>query len=177
MSSIIIDRMPYSEIRKMLDAAVELEKQGRKIVHMEIGRTDFDTPKVIKEATKKALDEGKVHYGPTAGVMELREAVCERYEREYNLRYDPATEVVITTGASEGIYAAISALLNPGDQVLTPNPVFQNYSVVPMSHFIEPVPYSLKLENGFQPDIDAIERLITPRTRMLALISPGNPTG
>ncbi len=177
MSSIISDRIPYSEIRKMLDAATELEKRGRKVVHMEIGRTDFDTPRPIKDAAIKALNDGKVHYCPNAGILELRQAISEKYEREYGLPYSPATEVVVTNGVAEGIYLGISALLNPGDQVLIPDPAWINYGIVPLMHFIEPVSYSLTMENNFQPDVAEIEGLLTPRTRMIALISPPNPTG
>ncbi|MCC8193110.1 MAG: pyridoxal phosphate-dependent aminotransferase [Deltaproteobacteria bacterium] len=177
MPSILSERIPYSEIRKMLDAATALEKQGRKVVHMEIGRTDFDTPQNIKDAAIKALNDGKVHYCPNAGIMELREAVCEKYASEYNLTYSPATDVVVTNGVAEAIYIAISALLNPGDQVLIPDPAWLNYGIVPLTHLIEPVPYSLLLENDFQPDIDELESLITPRTKMIALVSPSNPGG
>lgn len=177
MASLISDRIPYSEIRKMLDAATELEKQGRKVVHMEIGRTDFDTPRHIKDAAIKALNDGKVHYGPNAGIIELRTAICEKYAQEYNLQYSPATDVVVTNGVAEAIYVAISALLNPGDQILIPDPAWLNYGIVPLTHLIEPVPYTLDIKNGFQPDIDEIERLITPRTKMIALVSPANPSG
>ena len=177
MNSLISERIPYSEIRKMLDAATELEKQGRKVVHMEIGRTDFDTPQNIKDAAIKALNDGKVHYCPNAGIMELRTAVCEKYEKEFGLTYSPATDVVVTNGVAEAIYIAISALLNPGDQILIPDPAWLNYGIVPLTHLIEPVPYKLSLENDFQPDIDEIESLITPRTKMIALVSPSNPSG
>ncbi len=177
MDSLISDRIPYSEIRKMLDAATELEKQGRKVVHMEIGRTDFDTPRHIKDAAIKALNDGKVHYCPNAGIMELREAVSEKYANEFGLSYSPATEIVVTNGVAEAIYIAISALLNPGDQILIPDPAWLNYGVVPLTHLIEPVPYTLRMENDFQPDIGEIASLITPRTRMIALVSPSNPSG
>lgn len=177
MNSLISERIPYSEIRKMLDAAMELEKQGRKVVHMEIGRTDFDTPRHIKDAAIKALNDGKVHYGPNAGIIELRTAVCEKYQQEFNLTYNPTTDVVVTNGVAEAIYITISALLNPGDQILIPDPAWLNYGIVPLTHLIEPIPYTLSLENGFQPDCDEIESLITPRTKMIALVSPSNPSG
>lgn len=177
MESLISERIPYSEIRKMLDAATALEKQGRKVVHMEIGRTDFDTPRHIKDATITALNAGKVHYGPNAGIMELREAISEKYETELGSAYSPATDIVVTNGVAEGIYLAISALLNPGDQVLIPDPAWINYSVVPITHLIEAVPYSLTMRNAFQPDVAEIESLITPRTKMIALVSPSNPSG
>lgn len=176
MGSIISERIPYSEIRKMLDAATELEKQGKKVVHMEIGRTDFDTPRNIKDAAIKALNEGKVHYCPNAGIVELRQAVAEKYKQELNLDYDFRTDIVITNGVAEGIYLTISALLNPGDQVLIPDPSWINYNTVPLTHLIEPVPYSLLIDNEFQPDVDEIESKITSRTKMIALISPSNPT-
>jgi len=177
MESITTQRIPYSEIRKMFDAAKKLEDDGRRVIHLEIGRPDFDTPEHIKEAAIEALRAGKVHYAANAGVFELRQAIAQKYEKRYGLKYDVGSDVLVTNGVAEGIYLAVHALLNPGDQILIPDPTWINYNIVPLAHFVEPVNYSLKVENNFLPDLDEIEDKITSRTKMIALISPSNPSG
>ena len=177
MESIAAQRLPYSKIRVMFDAARKLEREGRDIIHLEIGRPDFNTPGHIVEAAIKALREGKHHYSPNAGIIELRRAVAEKYARESKLRYDPETEVVITNGVAEGVFLAVNALLNPGDQILMPDPRWVNYEPDACTNFVEPIPYTLHEDAGFQPDPDEIAGLIGPRTRMIILASPSNPTG
>lgn len=177
MDSLTSQRIPYSEIRKMFDAAKRLEDEGRKVIHLEIGRPDFNTPQHIVEAAVDALHAGKVHYAPNAGIPELRQAISDKYRNRYALDYNPGTDIVVTNGVAEGIYLAMHALLNPGDQVLVPDPTWINYNIVPVVHFIEPVNYSLRAENGFLPDINEIEDKITSRTKMIVLVSPANPTG
>ena len=177
MQSISAKRLPYSQIRVMFDAARKLENQGRKIIHLEIGRPDFDTPKHIVEAAVEALRSGKHHYSPNAGILELRQAVSDKYADEYQLQYNPESEVVITNGVAEGIFLVINALLNPGDQVLIPDPRWVNYEPDAYTNFVEPVSYTLFEEFNFQPAPEDIESRITPRTRMIILASPSNPTG
>lgn len=177
MNSLISERIPYSPLRKMFDAAQALEKTGRKMIHMELGRPDFRTPDHIVEAAIQALKDGKHHYCPNAGIPQLREAISRKYSTEMGLDYSPQSETLVTNGVAEGIFLAIKSLLNPGDQILVPNPVWLNYNVVPLMAYVEPVSYSLKEENGFQIDPAELESLITPRTRMLAIVSPSNPTG
>ncbi len=144
---------------------------------MEIGRPDFDTPAHIVEAAVQALHTGQHHYCANAGIFELREAVAEKYAQEYRLDYDPATEIVITNGVAEGVFLALNALLDPGDQVLIPDPRWVNYEPVAFTALAEPVSYSLREDAGFQPQPEEIADRITPRTRMLILASPSNPTG
>jgi aspartate/methionine/tyrosine aminotransferase len=177
MTSIISDRIPYSQIRVMFDAARELEKSGREIIHLEIGRPDYNTPSHIVESAVEALRAGKHHYAPNAGIIELRRAIAEKYRREYKLTYRPESEILVTNGVTEGIFLAVNALLNPGDQVLIPDPRWVSYEPAALAGLAEPVSYRLFAETGFQPDPDEIEDLITPRTRMLILSSPSNPTG
>lgn len=161
-----------------MDKANKMEKEeGKKLIHLEIGRPDFNTPQNIIDACKKALDEGKVHYTANAGIIELRKSIAKKYKTRYNLDYDPATQVLVTNGVAEAIYTAIRALLDPGDQVLVPNPTWINYEIVPQTGFIEPIDYSLNEANGFRPDIEELERLVTPRTRAIVLVNPSNPTG
>jgi len=177
MESIKAQRIPYSQIRVMFDAARKLEQQGKEIIHLEIGRPDFNTPQHIVEAAVEALRAGKHHYSPNAGVLELRKAIAGKFSREYQLEYNPNSEIVITNGVAEAVYVAINALLNPGDQVLVPDPGWLNYNVVALTNFVEPVGYTLSEENNFQPDPSQIEDKITPRTKMIILVSPSNPLG
>jgi len=177
MQSISAQRLPKQQIRVMFDRARELEQEGRKIIHLEIGRPDFDTPPHIVEAAVRALREGKHHYSANAGLLELRRAVADKYRNEYGLSYDPGSEIVITNGVAEGVFLAVNALLNPGDQILIPDPRWVNYAPGAFTALAEPVSYTLFKEEGFQPDPEEIASLITPRTRMLLLASPSNPTG
>jgi len=177
MQSISARRLPKQQIRVMFDRARELEAQGRKIIHLEIGRPDFDTPPHIVEAAIQALREGKHHYSANAGIIELRRAVSDKYRTESGLSYDPETEIVVTNGVAEGVFLAVNALLDPGDQVLIPDPRWVNYAPDAFAALAEPVSYTLVEEEGFQPDPEEIADRITPRTRMLILASPSNPTG
>ncbi len=177
MESIKAQRMPYSQIRVIFDKARELEQRGKTIIHLEIGRPDFNTPDHIVEAAVKALKEGKHHYCPNAGIPELRQAIAERIEHDHGLEFSPKSEVIVTNGVAEGVYLAVNALLNPGDQILIPDPAWLNYQMVAFSNYVEPVGYPLTAEKNYQPDPDEIESRMTPRTRMLLLLSPSNPTG
>ncbi|WP_165445157.1 pyridoxal phosphate-dependent aminotransferase [Bacilliculturomica massiliensis] len=175
--SIISQRIPYSQIRVMSDAAQKMESEGRKVIHLEIGRPDFTTPDNIVNAAIDALKAGKVHYSANAGIPELRKAIARKYQERYQLSYDYAKEVIVTNGVAEGIYLAMGALLDPGDQVLIPDPAWINYEIVPLLNLAEPVSYSLKKENNFLPDAAELEKLITPRTKMIFIVNPSNPTG
>ncbi len=177
MESIIAQRIPYSKIRVMAEAAQRLEAEGRKVIHLEIGRPDFTTPDNIVEACIAALKAGKVHYSPNAGIPELRKAIARKYAERHGYVCDFATQVLVTNGVAEGIYLALAAVLNPGDQVLVPDPAWINYEVVPIMNLAEPVSYSLRQENGFLPDPGEIEEKITARTKALMLVNPSNPTG
>ncbi len=177
MESITAQRIPYSPIRVMFDAARNLEQAGREVIHLEIGRPDYDTPDHIVEAAIAALRAGKHHYAPNAGIPELRRAISEKYQTEYDLEYDPDSEIIVTCGVAEGIYLAVHAFLNPGDQVLIPNPRWINYDIDAFTQMVEPIDYSLTAERNFQPDPDELEALVTQRTRMIILSSPSNPTG
>jgi aspartate/methionine/tyrosine aminotransferase len=129
------------------------------------------------EAAIKALKDGKHHYCPNAGIPELRQAIVEKIGDENKLEYSPDSEVIVTNGVIEGVYLAINALLNPGDQILIPDPAWLNYQHITLSNYVESLPYALFGENGFQPEPDDIEKRITPRTKAILLLSPSNPTG
>jgi len=177
MESIKAKRIPYSQIRVVFDRARQLEREGKQVIHLEIGRPDFSTPLHIVEAAIKALKDGKHHYCPNAGVPELRQAIVEKIRDEYDLDYSADSGVIVTNGVAEAVYLAVNALLDPGDQILIPDPAWLNYQQVTLSNYVEPVPYELFGEAGFQPDPADIEKRITPRTKAILLLSPSNPTG
>ena len=153
-----------------------MQQAGQDVIHMEIGRPDFDTPAFIKDAARDSLAAGHVFYTSNYGTPQLRRAVAKKLKRDNSIDCAPE-EVLITIGVGEGTYAAIAAFLEPGEEVLVPDPVWLNYIHVP--HFFEakPVSYSLREDRDFQIDPAELERLITPKTKMLVINSPGNPTG
>ena len=161
----------------MFDKASRMEKEGKNIIHLEIGRPDFNTPDHIVEAAVEALNAGKHHYSQNAGVLELRQAIAEKFADDFGIGYDAETEVVVTNGVAEGIYAACHALLNPGDQVLIPDPRWVNYDVVVSTCLAVPVGYSLREDLDYQAVPEEIAEKTTPQTRMILLASPSNPTG
>lgn len=165
-----------SGIRKINEKTLEMERAGKKIYHFEVGRPDFDTPKIIKDATIKSIENGDVFYTSNYGIMPLREAVAEKLRNENNLDYT-AKEVLITAGATESIYDSYSLILEEGDEILLPNPCWPNY--VNAAHIMGAVPvrYSLAEENDFQIDFDELEGLVTEKTKAIVIINPSNPIG
>src|SRR5919106_4555475 len=161
---------------EVLARAKALERQGRSIIHLEIGEPDFDTPAHIKEAAKQALDAGWAHYGPAAGLPELREAIAKHIGETRGVPVAPE-EVVITPGAKPIMFFTILALVAPGDEVIYPNPGFPIYESV--INFVGgvPVPIPLREETGFGFDLDLFERRVSDRTRLIVINSPQNPTG
>jgi len=153
-----------------------LEAQGRHIVHLEIGEPDFDTPQNIRDAAKRALDEGWTHYGPPLGQPKLREAIAQESKRFRGIDVDPAN-VVVTPGAKPIMYYAILALIEPGDEVVYPDPGFPIYESMTRFTGGTPVPYALREENDFRFDPDELRSLVTPRTKLIIFNSPHNPTG
>ena len=176
----VADRMetiPFSGIRKVFEEVIRREKAREKIIHLNIGRPDFDTPKNIKEAAKKALDEGKVHYASNYGITELRDAIAQKTEQENNIGYDPVSEIVVTVGANEGVLLAMMGLLNPGDEVLIPDPVWLHYFYCAQLAGAVPISVPTREENEFVPSIEDFKALLTEKTKMIVLTSPNNPTG
>ncbi len=175
----IADRMKGlapSGIRKVNEKALAMERAGETVIHFEIGRPDFDTPEYIKEACVKSLENSEVFYTSNFGDMKLREQVAEYLERHNHISYK-AEEILITAGLSEAVYDVLCVLLNPGDEILVPDPVWINYLNVPRLLGAEPVCYDLLEENDYQPDIKQLEALITDKTKTLVINTPGNPTG
>lgn len=161
---------------EVLVRARALEAQGRKIVHLEIGEPDFDTPVNIRDAAKKALDEGWTHYGPSAGLPQTRKAVAEYVNKTRGMNYAPE-ETVIVPGGKPIIFFTILALLDAGDEVIYPNPGFPIYESMINYAGGKAVPLPIREENGFDFDPAEFERLLTPKTKLVILNSPANPTG
>ncbi len=171
-----MEALPFSEIRVMMEKATRMQKNGEDVIHMEIGRPDFDTPEVIKQAANRALANGNVFYTSNYGTPELRQAIADKLKRDNNVDYK-AEEILVTIGVGEGTYAAVAAFTEPGDEILVPDPVWLNYIHVPHFFGAVPVSYKLREENDYQIDLDEIEGLITEKTKMLVINTPGNPTG
>ncbi|HYZ88996.1 MAG TPA: pyridoxal phosphate-dependent aminotransferase [Myxococcales bacterium] len=160
----------------VLARARSLEAHGRRVLHLEIGEPDFPTPPHIVEAGVRALRDGHTRYGPPPGLPALREAICERLLAERGVRASP-DEVVVTPGAKPILFLAILATVGKGDEVLVPDPGFPIYESVVRFAGARVVPVPVREESAFSLDVDAAERLVTPRTRMLIFNSPANPTG
>jgi len=160
----------------VLARAKALEAQGRNIIHLEIGEPDFDTPENIKDAAVRALRSNRTHYTPAAGTMELRTAIAEYVKRTRGVDVTPA-QVVVTPGAKPIIAAVLMALLNPGDEVIIPDPAYPAYRSI--TTYVGAIPVSLPLlePRDFRFEIGALEAAITPKTKILVLNSPHNPTG
>ena len=165
--------VPPSEIRKIFNKII-----GRTdIFDMTVGIPDFDTPQHIKDAAKKAIDEGYTKYTHNAGYIETREALAKKLKRDNNIEADPETELICTAGGMGALVTTHLVLLNPGDEVIYPDPGFvSHFAHIKLAEGI-PVPIQLKKELGFGRSAEDVASKITPKTKMLVLNSPNNPTG
>ena len=161
---------------EVLAKAKSLEAQGKEVIHLEIGEPDFDTPRNIIDAAVKALNSGKTHYGPAAGIPELRTAIAEDMGKRRNIKIRP-DQVVVTPGAKPIMFFSMLALIDEGDEVMYPNPGFPIYESVINFIGAKSVPYPLREEKEFSFDIDEFLSLITDKTKMIILNTPQNPTG
>jgi aspartate/methionine/tyrosine aminotransferase len=163
-------------VMDVLERAQELERNGARIIHLEVGEPDFDTPDCVKEAACKALENGFTHYTHSLGLYELREAICEYYQKHYQVSVDP-DQVIVTSGSSPAIFLVFAALLEPADEVIISDP---HYACYP--NFIKFVDGKLITipvyeEDGFQYRPEVIRQKITPQTKAVFINSPSNPTG
>jgi len=156
--------------------AKELERAGRSIIHLELGEPDFHPAKSVNEALKRAIDEGKDRYCPVVGVPALRDALAVYLRETRNLNISPQN-IVIAPGCKIALFMAMMALIDPGDEVLYPDPGFPGYASITLGLGGIPVPFVLSGENDLQPDPNEIASKITSRTKLLITNSPGNPTG
>jgi len=156
--------------------AKELERSGRSIIHLELGEPDFHPTKTVNQALKRAIDDGRDRYCPVMGLPALRDAIAIYLEETRNLDIPPQN-IVIAPGCKIALFIAMMALIDPGDEVLYPDPGFPGYQSITLGLGGIPVPFVLSRKNHLQPDPDEIARKITPRTKILITNSPGNPTG
>ena len=171
-----IENLAASATLAMSQKSAELKAQGVDVINMSVGEPDFDTPKHIKEAAKRAIDENYSRYTPVPGYMSLREAVCRKLSRENGIEFTPA-QIVVGNGAKQELCNAILATVNPGDEVIIPTPAWVSY--VEMVKLAEGVAVEVPagIDSNFKITAAQLEAAITPRTRMIMLNSPSNPTG
>ncbi|MCS7283715.1 MAG: aminotransferase class I/II-fold pyridoxal phosphate-dependent enzyme [Anaerolineae bacterium] len=168
-----IASVPPSGIRRFFDIAATMED----VISLGIGEPDFTTPEPILRAGIEALQRGETHYTSNSGLMELRRAIAEHLDRLYGQTYNPASEILITVGVSEALYLACAAIIDPGDEVIIPEPCFVSYAPEVVFAGGVPVLVPTSAENGWQVTAEAIERAITPKTKALLIGYPSNPTG
>ena len=160
----------------MSQKSSEMKAQGIDVINMSVGEPDFMTPDHIKEAGKKAIDDNYSKYSPVPGYMDLREAISEKLAKENNLSYS-AKEIIVGTGGKQGVCNAILALVNPGDEVIIPAPYWVSYPQMVKLAGGTPVTLRTPLESDFKLTPEQLEAAITPKTKMLIICSPSNPTG
>lgn len=170
-----IDFPPFI-VMEILEKAQELEKQGKNIIHLEIGEPDFPTPPVIVEAACRALKEGKTCYTHSQGLYELREEICRHFHNEYKVGIKPE-QVIITSGTSPAMLLIMATILDPDEQVILPNPGYACYPN--FIRFVDGLPSFVNIneENDFQFEPDEIKSAINSRTKAILINSPSNPTG
>ncbi|MCS7220143.1 MAG: aminotransferase class I/II-fold pyridoxal phosphate-dependent enzyme [Anaerolineae bacterium] len=168
-----VRRVPPSGIRRFFDIVATMPD----VISLGIGEPDFVTPSHILKAGIQSLQRGETHYTSNSGTIELREAIARDLERRYGVRYDPEKEILITVGASEGLYLAANAFIDPGDEVIVPQPCFVAYTAEVMLAGGVPVPIATRVEDRFQVTPEQVERAITSRTKAILIGYPNNPTG
>ena len=161
---------------EVLGRATELERQGRSIIHLEIGEPDFDTPRPVVEAGIEYLKKGATHYAPISGIRELRASVARDLKSRHAVELGPEN-VLVTPGAKMMIFSIIQSIIDPGDEVIYPDPGYPAYEAGIRMAGATPVPVKLEESKEFRFDLDELARRITPRTKMIAINSPQNPTG
>jgi aspartate aminotransferase len=161
---------------EMLGRANELERQGRSIIHLEIGEPDFDTPEPIVRAGVDWLQKGATHYSPVPGVWELRTAIAQRLSAQHSQKIEPAN-VIVTPGAKMMIFSIIQSVVDPGDEVICPEPAYPAYDAAIRMAGATPVPVRLEEAKEFRFDLSELARQITSRTKLIVINSPQNPTG
>ncbi len=162
-----------SGIRKYFDIAATMKD----VISLGIGEPDFTTPKSILDAGIRSLQNGETHYTSNAGKLELRRAIADNLKKLYSVQYDPLSEIIATVGVSEALYLTMTALLNPGDEVIIPTPCFVSYQAEVILAGGVPVEIPSRMEDNFQLDPDIVQTAITPHTKVIFVGYPSNPTG
>ncbi len=171
-----LNKLEMSKIRMTSKLMDQLEAEGRDIIRFTYGEPNFDTPKYIKDACADALYNGHTKYSDYNGPIHFRQAVCDKYERENGLKFSP-DQVISTHGSAQAAYLVLTTFLNPGDEIIIPNPMYNIYRIIAEICGAAVKEYKLKEENEFQIDLKEMERLITDKTKMIVICSPSNPIG
>lgn len=171
-----VRELPFAGIRKVFEAASRLEAAGKDVIHLEMGRPDFDTPEHIKNAAKAALDAGDVHYTSNYGTPRIREAISQKMKRR-GVDVDIESQIIVTVGAAEAMFDIFGAFVEPGDEVIVPQFCWGNYRCVPTFFGAKAIGVPLHEQRRFNIDPADVEALISPRTKAIVLNSPHNPTG
>jgi aminotransferase len=167
-----VRKLPLSAIRILSDAA-----RTDEVIRLQAGDPDFNTPAHIVSAMKQAVDGGTTHYTSSAGLLELREAIGQKLRSENGLSYDPREEIAVTNGGTGALSLTLLATVDDGDEVLVPDPGWPNYIPMILSAGGKPIPYKLSRKNDFLPDLEEVAEAITPKTKLMIVNSPSNPTG
>lgn len=171
-----VNTMALSATLAMAAKARELRAQGKDIISLSLGEPDFAVPDFVKEAAKEAIDQNYNKYSPVDGYLELKEAISEKFKKDNNLTYTPS-QIIVSTGAKQCLSNVALAMLNPGDEVILPTPYWVSYSDITKIAGGVPVDIPTSLETHFKITPKQLEEAITPRTKMMWLSSPGNPSG
>lgn len=171
-----LQRLAPSATLAMSQKSSEMKAQGIDVINMSVGEPDFNTPDHIKQAAKLAVDENYSRYSPVPGYPELRQAIARKLERENQLHYQPA-EILVSNGAKQSVCNAVMALVNPGEEVIIPAPYWVSYPQMALLAGGTPVFVEATFEQNFKMTPEQLEAAITPKTRLLILCSPSNPTG
>ena len=168
-----IKALPASGLAKFL----EITANNPNIVPLSVGEPDFDIPAKVKEACIDSINAGKSTYTSTLGLLELREAIADDTYKNYGVKYDPKTEIMVTVGVSEALYVVVRSILAPGDEIIIPEPCYVANKACIILSGAKPIPVETFLENNFVPTIEDLEKAVTPKTKAILLGYPNNPTG
>lgn len=171
-----INSLPVSQTLAMAAKARELKAAGKDIISLSLGEPDFNTPDFIKDAAIEAVHQNYNSYSPVDGYVELKEAICTKFERDNSLKYQP-NQIVVSTGAKQSIANVAQVLLNPGDEVLLPAPYWVSYSAIAILSEAKFVEIPSSIDNDFKITPAQLESAITPKTKMVFFNSPNNPSG
>lgn len=172
-----LEAMPFGGLYEIYAKANKLEEQGKRIIHMEIGRPDFDSPSFAKEAVKAALDKERVHYTDVNGIEPLRRAIVEKEERRLGLKYDYETEISVMSGAAEVIAIIMLTMMDVGDEIICPSPYFSAYREQALIAGVKLVEVPVLMSEDWQLNVEQIRNRITDKTKMLLINTPNNPAG
>lgn len=174
--------MQFNELRQsptiaMGDRVSALKASGQKIIGLQVGDPDFATPQAIVDIAMKALSDGLTHYGPSRGFLDVRQAAASKLSRDNGISYDPQTEILVTHGGIHAYYLAMQSILNPGDDVLIPDPSWGTHANMGTMLRCNVIRVPAPADNGFIPYFESWDKALTPKTRLIVLNYPSNPTG